>query len=185
LILSTALTGSVTSSGVASPISKPARSLTPAAPETHCPSARKAVRFYSGRYFTHRARMGASTPQSHQTRAACSHVRDAAHIWKSRALVARQAAETIRVLRLRRLSNPTEAILHVFGPYGAEALRVASCESGRGVNASNGQYLGMFQMGSYARARYGHGYTPLVQAKAAYAYFVDSGRDWSPWSCKP
>jgi hypothetical protein len=97
--------------------------------------------------------MGASTPQSHQTRAACSHVRDAAHIWKSRALVARQAAETIRVLRLRRLSNPTEAILHVFGPYGDEALRVASCESGRGVNASNGQYLGMFQMGSYARAR--------------------------------
>jgi hypothetical protein len=129
--------------------------------------------------------MGASTPQSHRTRAACSHVRDAARIWKSRALVARQAAETIRVLRLRRLSNPTEAILHVFGPYGDEALRVASCESGRGVNASNGQYLGMFQMGSYARARYGHGYTPLVQAKAAYAYFVDSGRDWSPWSCKP
>ena len=65
----------------------------------------------------------------------------------------------------RRLNNPTQAILHVFGRYGDEALRVASCESGRGVYASNGQYLGMFQMGSFARARYGHGYTPLVSGE--------------------
>jgi hypothetical protein len=84
-----------------------------------------------------------------------------------------------------RLSNPTEAICHVFGSYCDQALRVASCESGRGVNAQNGQYLGMFQMGDYARGQYGHSHTPLGQARAAYAYFVDSGRDWSPWECKP
>ena len=40
-------------------------------------------------------------------------------------------------------------------------------------------------MGSYARARYGHANNAWIQAKAAYHYFVDSGRDWSPWSCKP
>jgi hypothetical protein len=85
----------------------------------------------------------------------------------------------------RRLANPTVAICHVFGSYCSQALAVASCESGRGVYATNGQYLGMFQMGSYARSRYGHGYTALAQARAAYAYFVDSGRDWSPWSCRP
>jgi hypothetical protein len=85
----------------------------------------------------------------------------------------------------RLLENPTNAICHVFGPYCSQALRVASCESGRGVWAQNGQYLGMFQMGSYARGRYGHSYTALGQARAAYAYFVDAGRDWSPWSCKP
>jgi len=116
---------------------------------------------------------------------ACPQVRWLARIWRSRAHVARKAAEYLLVLRRQRLANPTEAICHVFGSYCEQALRVASCESGRGVHAQNGQYLGMFQMGSYARARYGHGYTPLVQAQAAYRYFVDSGRDWSPWSCKP
>jgi hypothetical protein len=38
-------------------------------------------------------------------------------------------------------------------------------------------------MGAYARARYGHGSTPMAQARAAYRYYVKSGRDWSPWSC--
>ena len=32
---------------------------------------------------------------------------------------------------------------------------------------------------------FGHGPTALAQAQAAYRYFVRSGRDWSPWSCKP
>lgn len=83
--------------------------------------------------------------------------------------------------------SPVEAICHVFGPYCSQALAVTRCESGhaRTPRAVNGQYLGMFQMGSYARARYGHGPTPIEQARAAYRYFVDSGRDWSPWSCKP
>ena len=83
--------------------------------------------------------------------------------------------------------SSSQAICHVFGSYCQQALNVTACESGwsRTPNAVNGQYLGMFQMGSYARSRYGHGSTPYEQAVAAYRYFVDSGRDWSPWSCKP
>ncbi len=71
---------------------------------------------------------------------------------------------------------------------GAEAWRVAACETGYtwSVWASNrGVYLGMFQMGPYARARYGHSFNPWGQARAAHAYYVDSGRSWGPWECKP
>lgn len=79
------------------------------------------------------------------------------------------------------------AIKAVFGRYGAQAVRVAGCETGYtySVWARNGQYLGLFQMGSYARGKYGHSWSAWGQARAAYRYFVDSGRDWSPWSCKP
>jgi hypothetical protein len=77
------------------------------------------------------------------------------------------------------------AICTTFGRYCSQALRVAGCESGLSIWAKNGQYLGLFQMGSYARARYGHGSNPWAQARAAYHYFLDSGQDWSPWSCKP
>ena len=78
-----------------------------------------------------------------------------------------------------------QIICQVFGPYCSQALRVARCESGFSVWATNGQYLGLFQMGGYARARYGHGASAWTQARAAYRYFVDSGRDWSPWACRP
>jgi hypothetical protein len=78
------------------------------------------------------------------------------------------------------------AIWKVFGSHASEALRVARCESGYSVRAYNGQYLGLFQMGNYARGRYGHHPTsPWAQARAAYRYFVEAGRDWSPWACKP
>jgi hypothetical protein len=40
-------------------------------------------------------------------------------------------------------------------------------------------------MGNYARSRYGHSSSALGQARAAFRYFIDSGRDWSPWTCKP
>lgn len=71
--------------------------------------------------------------------------------------------------------------------YAQEAMRVIHCETGGtySVFARNGQYLGLFQMGSYARGRYGHGWNPWIQAKAAARYFFASGRDWSPWACKP
>jgi hypothetical protein len=81
--------------------------------------------------------------------------------------------------------SPTKAICHVFGARCQEALRVARCESGYRTTAQNGQYLGLFQMGSSERQLFGHGETALAQARAAYRYFVRSGRDWSPWSCKP
>jgi len=83
------------------------------------------------------------------------------------------------------LQNPKDAICHVFGIYCTEALAVADCESHLSIWAENGQYLGLFQMGSSERRIYGHSNEPLGQARAAYAYFVASGRDWSPWSCKP
>jgi hypothetical protein len=88
------------------------------------------------------------------------------------------------VERLR--SDSAAAICFVFGPYCAEAIRVARCESGRSMTprAHNGQYLGIFQMGAYARELFGHGPGRLAQVRAAHRYFVASGRDWSPWSCR-
>ena len=88
---------------------------------------------------------------------------------------------------LRAATDPRAAICMVFGPYCQQALAVSYCETGGtySTNAQNGQYLGLFQMGSYARSRYGHSSAAVGQAQAAYRYFTDAGRDWSPWSCKP
>jgi hypothetical protein len=68
-------------------------------------------------------------------------------------------------------------------PERVKAFDVVACETGGAYNttAVNGQYLGLFQMGSFARARYGHGGTAMAQARAAHAYYVDAG--WSPWEC--
>jgi hypothetical protein len=100
-------------------------------------------------------------------------------LWRTR------AQATCRLAR--DLGHPAAAIRAVFGPYADQALAVARCESGHSMTprAHNGQYLGMFQMGDYARTTYGHSDTPLGQARAAHAYFVASGRDWSPWQCRP
>lgn len=81
--------------------------------------------------------------------------------------------------------NTQRAICQVFKAYCREALNVAWCESRLSIWARNGQYLGLFQMGSYARAKYGHAWNAWVQSKAAYRYFRDSGSDWSPWECRP
>jgi hypothetical protein len=110
---------------------------------------------------------------------------------RSRAARARAALELrLRLAAERRLAaelerSPAKAICDVFGSYCNEALQVARCESGNQTTAQNGEYLGLFQMGSSARQLFGHGESALEQAKAAYRYFVRSGRDWSPWSCKP
>lgn len=68
---------------------------------------------------------------------------------------------------------------------GSQAWEVARCETGGtfSVWANNGQYLGLFQMGDYARSRYGHGWNPWAQARAAHRYYRDAG--WSPWECQP
>lgn len=115
--------------------------------------------------------------------------------WARRAVQARKDANargrTIRRLKadLARTSQQkvtaTLAISLVFGKHAGEALRVAWCESHWYTGARNGQYLGLFQMGDYARGRYGHGSDAYTQAKAAYAYFAASGYDWSPWECRP
>jgi hypothetical protein len=80
--------------------------------------------------------------------------------------------------------SPKDAICDVFGAYCAEAVAVAKCESRLRTTAQNGQYLGLFQMGDYARRLFGHGSSAREQAIAARRYFVRSGRDWSPWSCR-
>ena len=87
---------------------------------------------------------------------------------------------------MRRLiaAAPREAICGVFGPYCAQAIDVAWCESRLSTSARNGQYLGLFQMGSSERRLFGHGNSALAQAAAAHRYFMRSGRDWSPWSCR-
>jgi len=82
-----------------------------------------------------------------------------------------------------RLRDPETAIRYVFGRHAEEALVVAWCESRFRTWARNGQYLGLFQMGSSERARFGHGDTALAQARAAKRYFDVSG--WSPWQCLP
>lgn len=88
--------------------------------------------------------------------------------------------------RDRGIPGVKAIIRQVFGPYAEQAIRVADCETGGTFwwGASNGQYLGIFQMGASERARYGHGNGPWPQARAAYRYFVASGRDWSPWQCR-
>jgi hypothetical protein len=88
--------------------------------------------------------------------------------------------------RARRLraAPPRTAICGVFGRYCDQAVSVAWCESRLSADARNGQYLGLFQMGSRERELFGHGPTAYEQADAAHRYFVASGRDWSPWSCR-
>lgn len=64
---------------------------------------------------------------------------------------------------------------------GQQAFNVAACETGNTFNiwARNGQYLGLWQMGSSERRRFGHGNNPWDQAKAAHKYWKISG--WRPW----
>jgi hypothetical protein len=107
--------------------------------------------------------------------------------WREIALerdrTARAQARTIRRLRrhVAEPLSPPRVICAVFRGACSEALSVAWCESRFDVNARNGQYRGLFQMGAYARARYGHGPDALTQALAAHAYYLDAG--WRPWAC--
>jgi hypothetical protein len=127
-------------------------------------------------------------------RAVCHRIHDRAVRFRRERddLQGRLARRVRQVNRLeRRLAShtftPIIAIRLVFGRYADEAIRVVDCETGGSFSttATNGQYVGLFQMGNYARGRYGHSKTALGQAQAAYRYFVASGRDWSPWECQP
>jgi hypothetical protein len=111
------------------------------------------------------------------------------HLAVTEARTSRARAALEREQRQRRFlastRTPETAICAAFGSYCQQALQVARCESDFETTAQNGQYLGLFQMGSSERRLFGHGPDALAQAKAAYRYFVHSGRDWSPWSCRP
>ena len=91
--------------------------------------------------------------------------------------------ERLRARNLRA-ARPRTAICGVFGQYCEQAVAVAWCESRLSPAARNGQYLGLFQMGSSERQLFGHGQSAYEQAVAANRYFVYSGRDWSPWGCR-
>ena len=99
-----------------------------------------------------------------------------------RRLIRRRDAE--RGARRLAKAPPRVAIRAVFGRYAQQAVAVAWCESRLTPTAHNGQYLGLFQMGSSERRLFGHGSTAHAQALAAHRYFVASGRDWSPWGCR-
>lgn len=150
----------------------------------------RAARKYRGtiRFFeTHRSLM-----HSKQDRAAA--LAALARAKRKLARVTREAAYYRRLVRTRAMerraralatASPSKAICDVFGRrYCSQAIAVAWCESRLSITAQNGQYLGLFQMGSNERRLYGHGSTALEQAVAAHRYFVRSGRDWSPWSCR-
>jgi len=74
------------------------------------------------------------------------------------------------------------AVCFYFKQNCATAMRIVKCETGGTYTpwSANGQYLGIFQMGSSERARYGHGNNVWAQAKAAYAYYRDAG-GFGPW----
>ena len=144
-----------------------------------------ALRKYRGtvRFFESRRALLASSDPHAKARSSLAYARTRV----------RQLTKTVAVLRLkvrarakRKLASlpPKAAICNVFGSHCQEALAVARCESRLRTTAQNGQYLGLFQMGSYERQLFGHGATAHDQALAAHRYFVRSGRDWSPWSCR-
>lgn len=62
-----------------------------------------------------------------------------------------------------------------------KAFDVVYCESGYSQYARNGQYLGLWQFGRWARGRYGFGWDVWSQTQAAYRYYRESG--WSGWEC--
>lgn len=64
------------------------------------------------------------------------------------------------------------------------AVRIARCESGFNPSARNGQYKGIFQMGSREFATYGKGdpFNAIDNIEAAFRYWQRSG--WGPWECK-
>jgi hypothetical protein len=100
-------------------------------------------------------------------------------LWRGRA---RDSCGKVRYLN----ADPVRAIRYVFRRVGeaAKAISVVDCETGGAFNttASNGGvYLGLFQMGPYARARYGHSWDALGQTWSAYFYYRAAG--WGPWEC--
>ena len=98
------------------------------------------------------------------------------------AAVTLAAPATVAPDTAQSTADTKRAICTVFGRYCGQALRVSYCESRWNVYARNGQYLGLFQAGAYAR-RYGFGWNAWAQARGAYGYFRASGYSWGPWTC--
>jgi hypothetical protein len=149
----------------------------------HCKDAEKAIVFYRGKVWEYQDGLGENRDKTfypERRRNACSYKKYAASKWQSN-------AAHYRKLMDRLDTDRAYTVCYVFGPHCREAIAVSKCESGdsMSIHASNGQYQGMFQMGSSERRIFGHGPRAIQQVRAAYRYFVASGRDWSPWACKP
>ena len=178
-------TQSRTSATTSSTKSAPRVAARPATLEGRLALVLRQERKYLGtvRFFEiHPRLLKAGTQRAH----AAATLRDARrHLARIEPTVARLRTQ-IAYRNERRLASmpPRAAICDVFGPYCQQAVSVAWCESRLDTSAVNGQYLGLFQMGETARRVYGHGQSAHEQAVAAHRYFVDSGRDWSPWSCR-
>ncbi len=91
---------------------------------------------------------------------------------------------TARVASRRTSSASVPALIcRVFGAVCAEAQRIAYTESRYSTSAANGQYLGIFQMGSGERATYATiGYTTAYQQIVA-AHNLYRARGFEPWTC--
>ena len=139
---------------------------------------RGAIRFFE----THRSLLSSSDHQANATSAVAYAKQRVRQLTKT--VAALRAKIHVRDARKLASLKPKAAICTVFGDDCQEAVAVAWCESHLSTSARNGQYLGLFQMGSYERQLFGHGDTAHAQAVAAHRYFIRSGRDWSPWSCR-
>ena len=144
-----------------------------------------ALRKYRGtvRFFENRRSLLSASDKQTQARSALAYAKK--RVFQLTKTVAALRAK-VRTRTTRKLASlpPRAAICTVFGLHCQEALAVAWCESRLSTRAQNGQYLGLFQMGSYERQLFGHGQSARDQAVAAHRYFVRSGRDWSPWACR-
>jgi len=137
-----------------------------------------AIRFYR----THRSLLSATAQAPH----AKSNLAYAERRVRQLSITVATFRARVRAREDRRLASlpPRKAICAVFADDCRAAIAVAWCESHLQTTAQNGQYLGLFQMGSYERRLFGHGPSAHEQAVAAHRYFVRSGSDWSPWSCR-
>jgi hypothetical protein len=136
-------------------------------------------------------RLASQTENLAHAKYVCNNGKGKTKAWHCHAAVkpgwlAKERTETYRIMYPPvPTGTPQQIICQVFGVHCQAAISVARCETGGtfSVYAKNGQYLGLFQMGEYARSTYGHGWTAYEQARAAYRYFLDAG--WSPWQCLP
>ena len=96
-------------------------------------------------------------------------------------LLASKAESTPTTVSSSQYQQTMRAVCFYFKSNCTEAMKIVKCETGGSYSpwSANGQYLGIFQMGSQERRNYGHGNNVWAQAKAAYAYFKDAG--WHPW----
>lgn len=155
---------------------------------TACPGHVQGVYYYRDATRSYERKLGRHPSRSNfnaSTVPSCKYVVWVAHLWAKRAADARAKYEQYVKRQAALMRDPEAAICSVFGTYCSQAKTVAWCEGKYDPNAHNGQYLGTFQMGKHERATYGHGSTVIEQARAAFRYFVATGKDWSPWECKP